>query len=169
MAKITLITGGARSGKSRYAQRRAEEVASHPLYLATAHVWDEDFEKRVQRHKADRGEHWTCVEAERHIASVDLTGKTVVLDCITLWLNNIFYANHYDVDLSLNEARQEWKKLIAQETNLLVVSNELGMGIHPENESARKFADLQGWVNQMIADDADEVILMVSGIELRIK
>lgn len=169
MAKITFITGGARSGKSRIAQKRAEELASNPLYLATAHIWDEDFEKRVNRHKADRGENWSCVEEERFLASHDFTGKVVVLDCITLWLNNIFYANNYDIDLSLTEAQQEWKKLITQEFTLLVVSNELGMGVHPENEAARKFADLQGWVNQMIAADADEVMLMVSGIEVKIK
>ncbi len=169
MAKITFITGGQRSGKSRYAQELAEQISNEPVYLATAHIWDADFEQRVRRHQSDRGEMWTTIEEEIEIGSLTLDGKTVLLDCITLWLTNIFYKNKSDVNQSLEKAKEVWENFVKKDITLIVVSNELGMGVHPENELARKFADLQGWMNQHIAQTADEVFLMVSGIPLKIK
>ncbi|WP_347838194.1 bifunctional adenosylcobinamide kinase/adenosylcobinamide-phosphate guanylyltransferase [uncultured Draconibacterium sp.] len=169
MAQITFITGGQRSGKSSYAQKRVEENFGTPIYLATAHIWDEDFHNRVKRHQSDRGEQWTTIEEEIEISKHDLVGKTVLLDCVTLWLTNIFYHNENDVDSSLEIAKLEWDNFINQDMDLFVVSNELGMGIHPENEIARKFADLQGWMNQYIAQNANEVILMVSGVPVQVK
>ena len=169
MAKITFITGGQRSGKSRYAQELAEQISNEPVYLATAHIWDADFEQRVKRHQSDRGEKWTTIEEEIEIGSLTLDGKTVLLDCITLWLTNIFYKNKSDVNQSLEKAKEVWENFVKKDITLIVVSNELGMGVHPENELARKFADLQGWMNQHIAQTADEVFLMVSGIPLKIK
>ena len=169
MAQITFITGGARSGKSRYAQKLAESIDAHPVYLATARVWDDDFRDRIQRHQMDRGEHWINIEQEKEISACDVNGKTVLLDCITLWLTNFFHDNHFDLDRSLEEAKAEWTRFVQKDMNLIVVSNELGMGIHPIEESARKFADLQGWINQFIAQQADEVILMISGIPVKIK
>lgn len=169
MSKVTLITGGQRSGKSRYAQKLAEEASDCPVYLATAHVWDDDFEQRIKRHQKDRGDQWTTLEEEIYLSKHSLEGKTVLLDCITLWLTNIYFANQFKVEESLEMAKAEWNKFIPQDFSLFVVSNELGMGIHPENEASRKFADLQGWMNQYIASGADNVILMVSGIPLKIK
>ncbi len=169
MAKITFITGGQRSGKSRYAQELAEKKSDEPVYLATAHIWDADFEQRVKRHQSDRGEKWTTIEEEIEIGSLTLDGKTVLLDCITLWLTNIFYKNKSDVNQSLEKAKEVWENFVKKDITLIVVSNELGMGVHPENELARKFADLQGWMNQHIAQTADEVFLMVSGIPVKIK
>lgn len=169
MVKITFITGGQRSGKSRYAQQLAEELSAQPVYLATAHIWDDDFQKRVNRHQADRGEQWTTLEEEIEIGHLNLSGQTVLLDCITLWLTNIFYKNNSNVEQSLAIAKEEWSRLTNQNLRLIVVSNELGMGVHPENELARKFADLHGWMNQYIAQTADQVYLMVSGIPLKIK
>lgn len=169
MAEIIFITGGQRSGKSRYAQSLAEQLSDAPVYLATAHIWDNDFQKRVDRHKSDRGEQWTTLEEEVNISKLELTGKVVLVDCITLWLTNIFYQNNSDVDLSLAQAKNEWNTFIQQYFTAIVVSNELGMGVHPENEIARKFADLQGWMNQYIASLANEVVLMVSGIPVKIK
>ena len=98
-----------------------------------------------------------------------MAGKVLVLDCITLWLTNICYRNKNNVDISLAQAKKEWDKFVDQDFTLFVVSNELGMGIHPENEIARKFTDLQGWMNQYIAKNAHEVVLMVSGIPVNIK
>jgi adenosylcobinamide kinase/adenosylcobinamide-phosphate guanylyltransferase len=98
-----------------------------------------------------------------------LKNKTVLLDCVTLWLNNFFFDNNYDVEKSLLEAKAEWNNFIKQEFSLIVVSNELGMGIHSENETSRKFADLQGWMNQYIASRSNNVFLMVSGIATKIK
>ncbi len=169
MAQITFITGGQRSGKSSFAQRMAEKKAESPIYLATARIWDEDFQSRVKRHQSDRGEQWQTIEEQIEISKHNLTGKVVLLDCITLWLTNIFYENKNNIDESLEAAKEEWRKFIAQDFTLIVVSNELGMGVHPEHEIARKFADLQGWMNQYIAKTADDVFLMVSGIQVKIK
>lgn len=169
MATITFITGGARSGKSCFAQRLAENQSEKPIYLATARIWDEDFAQRVKRHQDDRNERWQTVEEEKEISKHDFSGETVLLDCITLWLTNYFHDSGYQLNNALDAAKAEWKKFVEQEMNLIVVSNELGMGVHPENEMARKFADLQGWMNQFIAAQADTVYLMVSGIDIKIK
>jgi adenosylcobinamide kinase/adenosylcobinamide-phosphate guanylyltransferase len=169
MAQITFITGGARSGKSSFAQKLAELASPNPVYLATARVWDDDFRLRIERHQKDRGQHWINIEQEKELSACELDGQTVLLDCITLWLTNIFFDNQFDLERSLEEAKLEWNKLVKKEMNLTVVSNELGMGIHPAEESARKFADLQGWMNQYIAKQADEVFLMISGIPVKIK
>lgn len=169
MAQITFITGGARSGKSSFAQQMAESASPAPVYLATARVWDEDFRKRIERHQNDRGAHWTNIEEEKNLSGCAVEGQTVLLDCITLWLTNIFFDNQFDVDRSLDEAKAEWNRFVQKDMNLIVVSNELGMGVHPIEESARKFADLQGWMNQYIAKQASEVFLIISGIPLKIK
>jgi len=169
MKEIIYITGGARSGKSSYGQGLAESKSANPIYLATAHIWDEDFNKRVERHKADRGPQWKTIEEEIELSKLSLNGKTVLLDCITLWLTNIFVKNEYDIQNSLKEAKQEWRKLIAKDFTLIVISNELGMSIHPEHESSRKFVDLQGWMNQHIARTATSATLMVSGLPIKLK
>jgi adenosylcobinamide kinase/adenosylcobinamide-phosphate guanylyltransferase len=169
MAEIIFITGGQRSGKSRYAQQLAEEKSANPVYLATARVWDSDFKERIKRHQTDRGNLWTTIEEEKQISKLDLKGKTVLLDCITLWLTNIFHDNEYKVEETLTQAKEEWTRFIQQDFTLVVVSNELGMGIIPENEASRKFTDLQGWMNQYIASLANTVYLMVSGIPVKIK
>lgn len=169
MRKIIYITGGQRSGKSSFAQATALHLSDYPVYLATAHIWDDDFKDRVQRHKNDRGNEWETIEEEINISRHLLNGRIVLLDCITLWLTNIYCQKNYDLDATLTAAQKEWHRFIQQDFTLLVVSNELGMGIHAENEASRKFADLQGWMNQQIASDADEAYLMVSGIPVKIK
>jgi adenosylcobinamide kinase/adenosylcobinamide-phosphate guanylyltransferase len=169
MAQITFITGGARSGKSSFAQRMAEVASANPVYLATARIWDDDFRRRIERHQSDRGSHWINIEEEKRFSGCKVEGQTVLLDCITLWLTNIFFDNGFDIDRSLDEAKSEWNRFVQKNMNLIVVSNELGMGVHPVEESARKFADLQGWMNQHIAKAADAVYLLVSGIPVKIK
>ena len=168
-ARILFITGGQRSGKSRYAQQLAESFTGHPVYLATSRVWDDDFRTRIQRHQNDRGDKWQTIEEEKRLGKLKFEGKVVLLDCITLWLTNIFHDNQYQIAVSLEEAKREWQQFINQDFTLIVVSNELGMGVHAENEASRKFTDLQGWMNQHIAALADEVYLMVSGIPVKIK
>ncbi|MCL4482401.1 MAG: bifunctional adenosylcobinamide kinase/adenosylcobinamide-phosphate guanylyltransferase [Bacteroidetes bacterium] len=169
MVQITFITGGARSGKSSFAQKMAESQSESPVYLATARVWDEDFRQRIERHQNDRGPHWTNIEQEKELSACDVDDKTVLLDCITLWLTNIFFDNQFDADRSLKEAKTEWDRFVQKKMNLIVVSNELGMGVHPVEEAARKFADLQGWMNQFIAQQSSKVFLMISGIPVKIK
>lgn len=167
---IYLITGGTRSGKSSYAQELAISLSDAPVYVATARIWDEDFEQRVERHKQDRGDQWTSIEVEKKLGNPDLEGKVAVIDCITLWLTNFYMDTGQDVDHSLELAKEELDKLFEQEeATLILVTNEIGMGTHAPTESGRKFADLQGWVNQYIARNADEVTLMVSGIPVTVK
>ncbi|WP_298652879.1 bifunctional adenosylcobinamide kinase/adenosylcobinamide-phosphate guanylyltransferase [uncultured Proteiniphilum sp.] len=169
MREIIFITGGQRSGKSRFAQKLAEGYSAHPLYLATARRWDDDFEQRIRRHQADRGEKWETVEEEKQLSSLPLSGRTVLLDCITLWLTNIFHDHQYDLQASLEEAKSEWDRFIQQDFRLIVVSNEIGMCLHAPDEVSRHFTDLQGWVNQYIAKTADKVYVMISGIPLQLK
>ncbi len=169
MAKITLITGGQRSGKSSYAQQKALSWSGNPVYLATSRIWDADFHERIKRHQADRGSEWENVEEEKDLAKLSLNGKVVLLDCITLWLTNIYHDNAYDCDKSLAQAIQIWDAFVQKDCTLLVVTNELGMSLHGENEVGRKFQDLQGWMNQHIAKQAEEVVLMVSGVPVKIK
>lgn len=166
---LVFITGGARSGKSSYAQELALQLSNDPVYLATARHWDDDFEKRIQRHQAERDERWTSIEEEKHISSLPLSGKVVVMDCVTLWLTNFFTDNKYDIDTSLQQGKQEIDKLNTTDNTFIIISNELGMGMHAETEIGRKFTDLQGWMNQYIAQKAEKVIFMVSGIPVAIK
>ncbi len=166
---IHLITGGQRSGKSSYAQKLALSLTDSPIYIATARVLDEDFEQRVERHKQDRDERWTTLEVDKELSNLDLEGKVAVIDCITLWLTNFFMDTGQDVDRSLEPAKQELEKLFQQDATVIVITNEIGMGTHAQTESGRKFTDLQGWMNQHIAQKANEVTLMVSGIPHTIK
>lgn len=167
--RIVLITGGQRSGKSSYAQQLALSLSSHPTYLATSRVWDEEFRQRVLRHQADRGPEWFNLEEEKYISQCDLEGRVVVIDCVTLWCTNFFFDNQGDRDQSLAELKSEFDKLIQQNAYLIFVTNEIGLGGVSPDEIQRKFTDLQGWMNQYIASKAHEVILMVSGIPLKIK
>jgi len=168
-AAIIFITGGARSGKSRYAQQLALELSEAPVYLATSRHWDNDFEKRIQRHQNERDERWTLVEEEKYISLPALKDKVIVVDCITLWLTNFFVDNKYDIDACLEEGKKEIEALKKTGNRYIIISNEIGMGVHADTEAGRKFTDLQGWMNQYIAQQAGEVILMVSGIPVLIK
>ena len=114
MTKITYISGGERSGKSSYAMTLALEKSNSPIYLATARMWDDDFEKRISHHKMERDDRWSTIEEEKYLSKQDFTGKTVLLDCVTLWLNNFFYDLDYDRDKSYEEAAAEWERLIKQ-------------------------------------------------------
>jgi adenosylcobinamide kinase/adenosylcobinamide-phosphate guanylyltransferase len=166
---IIFITGGARSGKSSYAQKRAKELSECPAYVATARHWDGDFEKRIKRHQQDRGSEWKSYEVEKYISKLSFTEKTVMIDCVTLWLTNFFVDHDQDIDKSLAEFKQEINHVETANATFIIVSNEIGMGVHAETETGRKFVDLHGWANQYVAERADEVFLMVSGIPLKVK
>ncbi|GAC1377612.1 MAG: bifunctional adenosylcobinamide kinase/adenosylcobinamide-phosphate guanylyltransferase [Hymenobacter sp.] len=166
---LTYISGGQRSGKSRYAQNLALQLSPKPVYLATSRAWDDDHRQRIARHVADRDARWTTLEEEKYLSRLHLTGRTVVLDCVTLWLTNFFTDAEYDVDVALRQAQEEFDKLLRQDCTLLVISNELGMGLHAPTEAGRKFTDLQGWMNQHIAQRADHAIFIVSGLPLVVK
>ncbi len=168
MKKIILITGGARSGKSRYAEKLALSLSKNPVYVATAHVWDDEFRERVKKHQERRGSEWTNIEEEQQLSRHDLTGRVAVIDCITLWCTNFFFQMK-KVDTALEALRAEFDRFVAQDATFIFVTNEIGMGGVSENAVQRKFTDLQGWMNQYVANKADEVVLMVSGIPIKVK
>ena len=168
MKKVILITGGARSGKSRYAEELALSLSKNPVYVATAHVWDEEFRERVKKHQERRGPEWTNIEEEMLLSRHDLTGRVAVIDCVTLWCTNYFFQMH-EVDTALEALKAEFDKFTAKDATYIFVTNEIGMGGVSDNAVQRKFTDLQGWMNQYVASKADEVILMVSGIPVKVK
>ena len=168
MKKIILITGGQRSGKSTKAEELALQMSANPVYLATAHIWDEEFRERVRKHQERRGPEWTNIEEEKYLSKHDLTGRVVVIDCVTLWLTNFFFETS-DVEQTLETAKQEFDRFTGHDATYILVTIEIGCGGVSENAVQRKFTDLQGWMNQYIASKADEVVLMVSGIAAKIK
>ena len=169
MKKIILITGGQRSGKSSFAEKTALSLSDNPVYMATARVWDEEFRLRVVRHQASRGLQWTNIEEEKVLSRHNLTGRTVVIDCVTLWCTNFFFDLDSDVQQSLEEVKSEFDSFTSQDATFIFVTNEIGLGEVSDSELQRKFTDLQGWINQYIASKADEVIMMISGIPLKLK
>lgn len=169
MKRIILITGGARSGKSTYAERLALAGSPSPVYMATARIWDEDFRERVRRHQARRGPEWTNIEEEKYLSRHDVTGRVVLVDCMTLWCTNFFFDLDSDIDRALEAAKQEFDAFTRQDATFIFVTNEIGLGGTSDNELQRKFTDLLGWMNQYVAACADEVVLMVSGIPVTIK
>ena len=168
MKKVILITGGARSGKSRYAEELALSLSKNPVYVATAHVWDEEFRERVKKHQERRGPKWTNIEEEKLLSRLDLTERVAVIDCITLWCTNYFF-DLQNVDAALEALKAEFDMFTAHDATYIFVTNEIGMGGVSDNAVQRKFTDLQGWMNQYVASKADEVILMVSGIAVKVK
>jgi adenosylcobinamide kinase/adenosylcobinamide-phosphate guanylyltransferase len=176
MKKIILITGGERSGKSSYAEQTALALSPNPVYLATARVWDDEFRERVRQHQLRRGPEWTNIEEELELGRHDVNGQVVLIDCITLWCTNFFYRNRQRaeddstwVNQCLEDIKAEFDRFTAQDATFIFVTNEIGMGGVSANALQRRFTDLQGWVNQYVASRANEVMLMVSGIPVKIK
>lgn len=168
---ITLITGGQRSGKSQYAERLALSLSPNPIYLATAHIWDEEFRQRVLHHQERRGPEWINIEEERWLSRHEVAGRVVLVDCLTLWATNFFFADgaEANVDTALEILKDEFDRFTAQDATFIFVTNEIGSGGTPVNDVQRRFTDLLGWLNQYVASKADEVVMMVSGIAVKIK
>lgn len=166
---IIFITGGERSGKSSFSQKLALQLSDKPIYIATARIWDDDFNNRVKQHKIERGENWLTIEEEKNIGDLNIENQTAVIDCVTLWLANFYADTNNDIEKSLSLAKEEIDKLKNKPGNFIIISNEIGMGVHAATHTARKFVELQGFMNQYIAADADEAYLMVSGIPIKLK
>ncbi|OGH01951.1 MAG: adenosylcobinamide kinase/adenosylcobinamide phosphate guanyltransferase [Candidatus Lambdaproteobacteria bacterium RIFOXYD1_FULL_56_27] len=170
LGKVTLVTGGARSGKSRYALELASE-AQNPVFVATASVMDKEMELRVAKHQEERLGRFVTLEEQTDLAGVFSrlpSGTGVVLvDCLTLWLNNLLYYNGEQPEYP--EVTALLRLLESPPCPVILVSNELGLGIVPENPLARFFRDLSGWVNQAVAARAELAVLMVSGLPLALK
>ena len=125
---IVLVTGGTRSGKSRYAQQRAKQLHTTPVYVATARVWDDDFKQRIVRHQQERGPEWSNFETEKYVSALPLTNRVVVIDCVTLWLTNFFVDHDQNIEHALREFQQEIDKLeMQQTTTYIIITNEIGM------------------------------------------
>lgn len=169
MAYIHLITGGERSGKSSYAERIALGMSPNPVYLATARIWDEEFRERVRLHQERRGNEWTNIEEEKYLSKLELRDRTVLIDCVTLWATNFFFDNGGSVEPALALLKAEFDRLCLVDTNLIIVTNEIGLGGVSLDATQRRFTSLQGWLNQYIAERADRVTFMVSGIPMQIK
>lgn len=171
--RVTLILGGCRSGKSRHALLLAEQVATEGrVFLATCTPQDDEMRERVARHRTERGEGWQTVEAPLDIAdAIGIHGKkaaVIVLDCLTLWMGNLFVKSMEMEEISI-EIDQLTAALTRCPCPVIVVSNELGMGIVPDNAMARKYRDAVGWTNQAVASCAQRVILTVAGIPMVLK
>ncbi|UKJ06286.1 bifunctional adenosylcobinamide kinase/adenosylcobinamide-phosphate guanylyltransferase [Solitalea lacus] len=166
---IIFVTGGVKSGKSRYAHNLAKNLSDNPVYVATAKIWDDEFKERVQRHQSDRGPEWENFEETHAVSSLPIDNKTVVVDCLTLWLTNFFIDHKQNIDSCLTQFKFEIDQLMEKAGTFILVSNEIGMGVHAETAIGRRFTDLQGLANQYVAQKAQKVILMVSGIPLTVK
>jgi adenosylcobinamide kinase / adenosylcobinamide-phosphate guanylyltransferase len=166
-ARLTLVIGGARSGKSRYAESLIAALPAPWIYAATAQALDAEMAARIGAHQARRGAGWTTIEAPRELAeTIAARGDMPVLvDCLTLWLSNLLLADA-DCDSEIERLDQVLAQTVAP---VVLVSNEVGLGIVPDNALGRRFRDLQGLLNQRIAARADRVVLMVAGLPLTVK
>jgi adenosylcobinamide kinase/adenosylcobinamide-phosphate guanylyltransferase len=171
MNKITFITGGARSGKSTQALTIAMQYKKRG-FIATAIPFDNEMKERIKKHKAERGKNFITIEEPLNLAgAITLLEKDVdiiVIDCVSVWLGNLLFKYGLQKN-DFKEINSFYERLKKFNGNIIIVSNEVGSGIIPENKSARYYRDLAGLVNQTIAGIADEVIFMISGIPTQIK
>jgi adenosylcobinamide kinase/adenosylcobinamide-phosphate guanylyltransferase len=166
--QLTLVLGGARSGKSRYAEQSVMASPAPWVYVATAEPFDVEMTARIAEHRSRRGGQWQTIEAPLDLAGAierAPASATVLVDCLTLWLNNLMYNNR---DTDAETLRLE-TALAARLAPSVLVSNEVGSGIVPDNAEARRFRDLQGRLNQRIAARADRVVLLVAGLPMVVK
>ncbi|MDO4793264.1 MAG: bifunctional adenosylcobinamide kinase/adenosylcobinamide-phosphate guanylyltransferase [Filifactor alocis] len=186
MGRIVLVTGGARSGKSLYAEELCRKNVGSVAYIATAEIRDSEMQDRVRKHRAQRPSDWTTYECWREISpvlpSIVSKDKTILLDCLTMLVSNLMFAQPYiDYETAEMEAVNRREEDIGREVDsilsivrgsdstLVVVTNELGMGIVPQNRLSRLYRDIIGRMNQRIGSRADEVYFLVSGIAMNIK
>lgn len=168
MSYSLLITGGARSGKSSFAEKRTLSYGTPVLYIATAQAFDEEMENRIQLHQQRRGDEWRTISEPLAIAniltSLDRQGACLV-DCLTLWLSNLIFAEE-DISKATSSLIEA---IAARRDPVILVTNEVGGGIVPENALARRFRDEAGRLNQIVAEAVDEVYTCISGIPLKLK
>lgn len=167
--RTLLVLGGARSGKSSYALQRAEATDGPHVFIATAEIFDDEMHDRIARHREERGPHWTTVEAPLDIINAILArrgqGGVLLIDCLTLWTSNLMLAKH-----DIEQATQALcDALSGHDAHVILVANEVGLGIVPENRLARAFRDAAGRMNQAIARTVDEVIFVAAGLPMQLK
>ncbi len=169
---LILVTGGCRSGKSQFALDYADRHFRKKMYLATCEALDEEMAKRIEDHKKKRGPDWQTVEEPTEIADAmrqhGNQTEVILLDCITLWLSNLLMRQKSDQEI-MNDVGRLIDTVKQSPSSLIFVSNEVGMGIVPVDPLGRRFRDLSGMANQKIAEAADRVVFMVSGIPTFLK
>ncbi|MBN1847673.1 MAG: bifunctional adenosylcobinamide kinase/adenosylcobinamide-phosphate guanylyltransferase [Deltaproteobacteria bacterium] len=168
-----LLIGGAKSGKSRIALDICNKSEKKKIFMATAQALDDEMKKRIQRHKAERGDDWITVEESIQItdrlAELDASNTVILLDCLTLWLNNLFMEKGESIE-SIQESIDGLLKRLSQiKAVVVIVSNEVGMGIVPENDLARMYRDVAGSLNQHIAQVAKKVVAVMAGLPVVLK
>jgi len=173
--KIVFVIGGARSGKSSFALKEASRIKGRKAYIATAEAIDDEMKERIERHKKERGKEWDTYEEPLEIAKTINAIKdrynVIVLDCLTMWVSNLMME---DGKWKLEEQVKEFIYCLnglnsLNGLNLYIISNEVGMGIVPDNKLSRQFRDLAGTLNQKVAEIANEVYLITAGIPVKIK
>ena len=171
--QFIFVTGGARSGKSRFAQDHAHSLKGGKVYIATAEPLDEEMAEKIKAHRKERPSDWVTVEEPRHLGRAVMecaaTYDVLLIDCLTLWISNLLTNNSLkerEIDEEVQNLVEHCKKVSA---TVIIVSNELGMGIVPLDRLTRLYRDMVGKANQHIAAAADEVFLLVSGIPIKIK
>ena len=166
MSRLTLVLGGARSGKSRFAESLARQHGGPRTYIATAEAFDDEMRQRIAKHREQRaGDGWVTIESTLDPASVLPRDGLVLLDCVTVWLGNLM---HHGRDLRAEVAKL-CAALEACPAEVILVSNEVGLSIVPENAMARRFRDEQGLANQSLAEIADNVYFIAAGLPLKLK
>jgi adenosylcobinamide kinase/adenosylcobinamide-phosphate guanylyltransferase len=172
MAKLIFITGGARSGKSRFAVNLAKQLASRVTFVATAIPKDEEMRERIRRHQNDRPGHWRIVEEGKDLplvlSQLDASCELVVIDCLSFLISNLLLDNTEEENI-IKQVREIAGKVLHLRPTFIVVSNEVGYGVVPPTRLGRSFRDVCGRANQIMAEQAQEVYLMISGIPMRIK
>ncbi|MEM7025256.1 MAG: bifunctional adenosylcobinamide kinase/adenosylcobinamide-phosphate guanylyltransferase [Pseudomonadota bacterium] len=167
--RTTLVLGGARSGKSRYAERLALQSGRDPVYVATAQVLDDEMAGRIATHQERRGPDWTTIEEPIELVEAlrreCRRDRTVLVDCLTLWLTNLMVAER-PVETESAALVRALRELAGP---VILVSNEVGQGIIPDNAMARRFVDHAGWLHQGIAEQAEAVVFMTAGLPQRLK
>lgn len=172
MGKITFVLGGTRSGKSSYAVDAAKSSSEKVAYLATCVPYDDEMHERVKLHRKERPEYWTTFEEpvnlEPLLKDIDSKFEVIIIDCLTLFVSNLLQ-DDFDEDKIKTKLNQVMTALKDVSYNSFIVSNEVGLGIVPESELGRKFRDVAGRANQLVANYADEVFFVVSGLPVKIK
>ena len=174
--ELVLILGGARSGKSDFAQSYAENQSVRVLFVATAEAGDDDMARRIEAHRKSRPSNWDTLEEpislESAIRAVSQDYETILIDCLTLWVSNLLIRNEKASNIEsliLDQAKNLLELHQATNATCIVVSNEVGLGLVPSNELGRRFRDALGRVNQLFASRADKAYLMISGLALDLK
>jgi adenosylcobinamide kinase / adenosylcobinamide-phosphate guanylyltransferase len=169
MRRITFVLGGARSGKSRYAEGLARRHKVQMTYIATAEISDEEMRERIARHREQRGRKWTTIEAPLDLVAAlgqaDQASSFTLVECITVWINNLMY---HGKDVA-SEVQKLCASLAQIKGRIVIVSNETGLGIVPDNALVRRFRDEAGRANQAIAEVADEVVFIAAGLPMTLK